>query len=72
MKHELDNYEWGVIPIRSYKGVLLEKISGGYKVLNQKASTPKEVDDIISKAGKAISNSIVVSNKGNFGVTNTK
>ena len=24
MKHELDNYEWGVIPIRSYKDFLDE------------------------------------------------
>lgn len=57
-KHELENITWGIIPITAYRGALVEKIIGGYKVLNKKASSPKEVDEIIDKAQDSIKNSL--------------
>lgn len=55
-----------------YKGCNVLVLKNGYVVLNEYAKDENGVDAIISKAGKSLSNSIVVSNKGNFGVTNTK
>ena len=71
MAHELESYEWGIIPIRNYKGVLVEKIIGGYKVLGKTVIRPEEVDDIINQAGESLRNSIVIDrSNGAFDVVN--
>jgi hypothetical protein len=58
MKHELDKRAWGIIPITTYKGVIVQKISTGFVVLNQNCNTPEEVDVIIGNAQNHIKNSI--------------
>ena len=58
MKHPLEEVKWGIIPITVYKGVLVEKIIGGYKLLHQTCIKPEEVDTIIFESQKSISKSI--------------
>ncbi len=63
-KHELETVKWGVIPVYNYQGVLVEKIIGGYKVLNQTCIKPIEVDEVLKNACKSIEGSIVVKASG--------
>ena len=57
-KHFLETVMWGVIPIVNFNGVLVEKIIGGYRVLNQKCKNTDEVDEVIRLAQKSLSDSI--------------
>ena len=57
-KHFLETVMWGVIPIVNFNGVLVEKIIGGYHVLNQKCKNTDEVDEVIRLAQKSLSDSI--------------
>lgn len=59
MPHELEKVRWGVIPIYCYKGTLVEKIIGGYKVLGQTCVKPEEVDEIIMNACSILNESVV-------------
>lgn len=70
-KHFLETVMWGVIPIVNFNGVLVEKIIGGYRVLNQKCKNTDEVDEVIEGAGEHLKNSISVVNQGNFACTNS-
>lgn len=58
MKHYLETVRWGVIPVINYKGHLLERIIGGYKILGSIAITPDEVDKKIESVNKSLNNSI--------------
>jgi len=57
-KHELEKVSWGVIPIYNYKGILVEKLIGGYKVFGQTCIKPEEVDLIIQESCSILSESI--------------
>lgn len=60
MKHELEEVKWGVIPLYCYRGVLIEKIIGGYKVLGEMVIKPSEVDNVIDNAEEHLLNSMFV------------
>jgi len=57
-KHELEKVNWGVMGIYNYKGTLIEKLIGGYRVLGRTCNTPDEVDEIIREACSSLSESI--------------
>jgi hypothetical protein len=56
--HPLLNVKWGVIPITVYRGVLVEKLIGGYRVFGYVVSTPSDVDDKINSASISLQNSL--------------
>ena len=56
--HPLKKLNFGVIPINNYRGCLVEKIIGGYKIFGTRVTTEEEVDEVIDKAGVTIKNSI--------------
>jgi len=58
-EHELERLGWPIIPIKVYKGCIVEKLIGGYKVFGQKVKTADEVDFVISEAAKSIESSLV-------------
>lgn len=58
-KHPIEVLGWGIIPIKVYKGCIVEKIIGGYKILGHKVNTPQEIDKIILEAGKSLEKSIL-------------
>lgn len=58
MKHFLDKCIWGIPPTVCYRGVVVEKMIGGYRVLNKKVHTMKQVDDAIDNAANNLQNSI--------------
>ena len=47
-----------VIPIGVYRGVIVEKLIGGYKVLNNIVKSKEEVDAIINNSLNSLSKSI--------------
>lgn len=57
-KHFLDSVEWGIIPIVVYRGVLVTKLIGGYKVLNKTVVSAEWVDGVIDGALDGLKNSI--------------
>jgi len=58
-KHELLNRDWGFLRIINYRGVLVEKILGGYVVIKKTVvSTPEEVDKVIDEAAGWLNESI--------------
>jgi hypothetical protein len=59
MKHELEKIVWGIIPITVYRGCIVEKLIGGYKVFNTKCLTCKEVDNIIDNSEISLQKSIL-------------
>lgn len=58
MKHYLKMVSWPLCGTINYKGVLVTKIIGGYKVLESIVVTPDEVDKKIESANKSLNNSI--------------
>ncbi len=66
MTHELDNLKGQ----RNYKGVIIQKLIGGFEVLNTKVKTPQEVDQVLDQAAEHLKNSITVQNNGNMGASN--
>ena len=42
----------------TYRGVIVERLVGGYRVLNKKVRSIEEVDDVIDQSKKNISESI--------------
>jgi hypothetical protein len=58
MSHFLDIAIWGVVPIKKYRGCLVEKLGSGYKVLDQVVNTSTEVDQKIDEANNSIKNSL--------------
>jgi hypothetical protein len=72
MPHELEKVNWGVIPIYNYNGVLVTKKTMGYYVFGISVNTPEEVDEVIQNSCSILNESIVVKDKGNWGVSNTE
>ncbi len=60
-KHPLEEIYWGVMSVCTYKGVRVEKIIVGYRVLGQTCIKPEGVDLIIQNACNIISESIAKS-----------
>jgi len=58
--------------IFNYKGILIEKLVGGYRVFNQTCNTEEEVLTIIENSCSILNESIIVKDKGNWGVSNTE
>ena len=56
--------------IFNYKGILIEKLVGGYRLFGTTCNTEEEVLEIIQNATSSLSESIVVLDKGNWGVSN--
>ena len=48
-----------VVPISVYRGVVVEKIIGGYRLLNTTCIKPEEVDKLIDEGLNSIEKSIV-------------
>ncbi len=62
MIHELDK----LFGQRNYKGVIVERIIGGYRVLDSNVKTPQEVDQVLDQAAQHLKNSITVQNNGSI------
>ncbi len=58
-KHPLRSINFGVIPITVYRGIILERLIGGYKLFGKTCITEKEVDEIIDASLVSLENSIV-------------
>lgn len=71
MSHPLEK-DFPVIPIIVYRGCLVQKVKGGYKMWDEVFPTPKEIDEAIDNAGQSISNSLTISNKGNIECINSE
>lgn len=56
--HYLESVKWGVIPITVYKGCLIEKLIGGYKVFGEVVKSPSDVDKKMDEANISIKNSL--------------
>ena len=50
MAHELKSVKWGVSGMYVYRGVIIHRIIGGYRVLDKKAKSPEQVDEIINQS----------------------
>lgn len=57
-KHYLERIIWPPIGIVNYKGLLVEKVKGGYKIFNQTVLTPEKVDEVLREAAEALNKSI--------------
>lgn len=56
--HELEELLNAVIPIKVYRGVITEKLVGGYRVLGKIVTSPFEVDMVIDESLKNLENSL--------------
>jgi hypothetical protein len=72
--HPLDDINWNLLRITTYRGCLISKIGyDRYSMWGKTFDTPEEVDEAINKAGLTISNSITIeNNNGSISVTNTE
>lgn len=60
-----------VIPVFVYRGVLIEKIIGGFMVMGKKVKSMDDVDDVIDESLRTVGKSIVrVENKGSINCQN--
>ena len=57
-KHTLNETDWPRVSIINYKGTLVEKIIGGFKIWGRVVATAEEVDEIINKGYEWIGKSI--------------
>jgi hypothetical protein len=57
-KHELNDLLSAIIPIGVYKGCLVTKVIGGYKIFDKTVTHPYEVDQIIKDAEDSLKNSL--------------
>lgn len=63
-KHELQTADFGLMGFYTYKGVIVQKLIGGYMVLGEKVVTEKEVDLVIKKAVNSIFQSAITIKSG--------
>ena len=62
-----------VIPVFVYRGVLIEKIIGGFMVMGKKVKSMDDVDDVIDESIRTVGKSIVrVENNGSINCQNDK
>ena len=60
-----------VIPVFVYRGVLIEKIIGGFMVMGKKVKSMDDVDDVIDESLRTVGKSIVrVENNGSINCQN--
>jgi len=69
--HPLEEIKWSVIPIINYRGILIEKMCGGYRVFGKLCSSPESVDEAIDNATSILSESITVVNDGSISCQNS-
>lgn len=50
----------------NYKGVVVERLVGGFRIFSHKVRTMDEVDEIINNSQKSITKSITKSKMGNL------
>ena len=63
--------QMNVTTLFQYRGCLVEKIIGGYRVFNKKVSSMDDVDDVIDESLRTVGKSIVtVENKGSINCQN--
>ncbi len=46
--HPLKEIDWMVIPTTCYRGCLVHRLVGGYRVFDNVVITPEEVDEVMS------------------------
>ncbi len=56
-KHPLED-NWPLIGTKNYRGVLVIKLIGGYKVFGRVVVSPEDVDRIIDESLKVVDKSI--------------
>ena len=57
-KHPLEKVKWGVIPIVNYRGRLVTKVHGGYKLEAVFYRSPDDIDKRIDEISEVIEKSI--------------
>ena len=72
MNYQRDKIQqMNVTTLFQYRGCLVEKIIGGYRVFNKKVSSMDDVDDLIDESLRTVGKSIVrVENKGSINCQN--
>lgn len=56
-----------VIPVINHRGILLEKMCGGYRVFGKVVKTLEEADEVIDQSCSILSESIVTIKNNNSG-----
>ncbi len=71
MNYQKDKIQqMNVTTLFQYRGCLVEKIIGGYRVFNKKVSSMDDVDDVIDESLRTVGKSIKVENKGSINCQN--
>mgnify|MGYP000331840172 CR=1 len=71
MNYQRDKIQqMNVTTLFQYRGCLVEKIIGGYRVFDKKVSSMDDVDDLIDESLRTVGKSIKVENKGSINCQN--
>ena len=72
MNYQRDKIQqMNVTTLFQYRGCLIEKIIGGYRVFDKKVASMDDVDDVIDESIRTVGKSIVrVENKGSINCQN--
>ena len=72
MNYQRDKIQqMNVTTLFQYRGCLIEKIIGGYRVFDKKVASMDDVDDVIDESLRTVGKSIVrVENKGSINCQN--
>ena len=72
MNYQRDKIQqMNVTTLFQYRGCLIEKIIGGYRVFNKKVTSMDDVDDVIDESLRTVGKSIVrVENTGSINCQN--
>ena len=73
MNYQKDKIQqMNVTTLFQYRGCLVEKIIGGYRVFDKKVSSMDDVDDVIDESLRTVGKSIVTVENKNDGVINVQ
>jgi len=73
MNYQRDKIQqMNVTTLFQYRGCLVEKIIGGYRVFDKKVSSMDDVDDLIDESIRTVGKSIKVENNGSINCQNDK
>jgi len=73
MNYQRDKIQqMNVTTLFQYRGCLIEKIIGGYRVFNKKVTSMDDVDDLIDESLRTVGKSIVRVENKNDGVINVQ
>ena len=73
MNYQRDKIQqMNVTTLFQYRGCLVEKIIGGYRVFNKKVTSMDDVDDLIDESLRTVGKSIVRVENKNEGVINVQ